>query len=143
MDNIKPVFNQEMFAEASLPSPGLMMSVEAWKKAKEFVESKNKNQAEKQILRLYLDGKGCDGFYYGIGFDKSSYDDLLLDFSGVEIAIDKKTYIFLYRSLISWSTTDEGEGFLVINPDHRSFRGKFYKSTTWEDKIRQRFVQNS
>ncbi len=31
-------------------------------------------------LRLYLDGKGCDGFYYGICFDKRESGDLELHY---------------------------------------------------------------
>ena len=28
-------------------------------------------------LRLYLDGKGCDGFFYGVTFDNKTPEDLI------------------------------------------------------------------
>ena len=45
-------------------------------------------------LRLYIEGKGCDGFYYGVNFDKAEADDLHFTIDGVACIVDPRTYLF-------------------------------------------------
>ena len=78
-------------------------------------------------LRLYLDGKGCDGFFYGVTFDNQTKDDTIFAQDGIDIVVDPDTYYFVKGSEIDWVDDDRGQGFLVENPNHKSFRGKFYK----------------
>ena len=92
-------------------------------------------------LRLYLDGKGCDGFFYGVTFDKKTSEDLIFEnsYNGqkLNIIVDQKTLEFTEGSLISWSSHNGTEGFLVENPRHRKFRGKFYKRGYWRKRMDQ------
>ena len=92
----------------------------------------NKND---QSLRLYLSGKGCDGFYYGVCFDDPSADDLHFSQQDVDVIVDPDTFEFTKGSLISWESTEEGEGFLVQNPNHRQYRGKFFKKSKWQQRL--------
>ena len=90
-------------------------------------------------LRLYLDGKGCDGFYYGLSFDKEEKEDFsqefLLENQKLTVITDPKTLSFVQSSQISWSEHEGKEGFLVENPKHKRFRGKFYLRGFWKKKL--------
>lgn len=93
---------------------------------------------EGQVLRLWLEGKGCDGFYYGINFDRADESDLAFDTDGVRVVVDPDTLEFVDGSEITWVDDERGRGFLVNNPAHRKFRGKFYKRKQWQDRLRDR-----
>jgi iron-sulfur cluster insertion protein len=86
-------------------------------------------------LRLYLDGKGCDGFYYGVSFDQKAPKDYVLNLGELDLVVDDDTYEFVTGSIIDWIDDERGQGFLVDNPNHRKFRGKFYKRQAWQDKL--------
>ena len=91
-----------------------------------------------KMLRLYLDGKGCDGFYYGVTFDRPSKEDIrfVLDGgNGLELLVDKDTINYVEGSSIDWIDDDRGQGFLVDNPNHKKFRGKFFKRKSWQDRL--------
>lgn len=90
-------------------------------------------------LRLYLDGKGCDGFFYGLSFDKKEEKDLscLLSKEGKELSVitDEKTHEFVNGSEINWGEHEGQQGFLVENPKHKRFRGKFYLRGFWRKRL--------
>ena len=88
-------------------------------------------------LRVYLSGKGCDGFEYGVAFDAAEPDDIQFALEGqpISLVVDPKTLGFIGGSTIEWVEDERGKGFVVNNPNHRRFRGKFYKAKTWEDRL--------
>ena len=83
-------------------------------------------------LRLYIEGKGCDGFYYGVSFDQATSEDSHFEDLGVKIIVDKDTLRFCDGSTIDWVDDERGKGFLVDNPNHNKFRGKFFRRKNWE-----------
>lgn len=91
--------------------------------------------SEDTVLRLYLEGKGCDGFIYGICFDTQEPDDLVFETSGVPLVVDKTTYPFVQGSVIHWLKEKDRSGFLVDNPNHKKFRGKFFKRKNWQGRL--------
>ena len=93
---------------------------------------------EDMSLRLYLEGKGCDGFYYGVTFDNEESNDLVGIQEGLPIIVDPETYLFCKGSEIEWVDDERGAGFLVNNPQHRKFRGKFYKRSAWQEALEKR-----
>ncbi len=100
----------------------------------------NNPQWTDHSLRLYIAGKGCDGFNYGVSFDTSKEDDARLpqvaaDGWSVDLLVDPDTLKFVQGSQITWVDDERGKGFLVENPNHRKFRGKFYKRKDWEQRI--------
>ena len=86
-------------------------------------------------LRLYLEGKGCDGFYYGVTFDKSSKEDITFNQETISLVVDPQTLEFCWGSTIDWVDDERGQGFLVNNPMHRKYRGKFFKRKAWQEKL--------
>ena len=90
-------------------------------------------------LRLYIEGKGCDGFYYGVCFDKKESSDLEQDFENIKLILDEETYYFCKGSTIDWLVHEElGEGFIVDNPRQKKFRGKFYKRKSFQEVFDKR-----
>ncbi|MFK7823882.1 MAG: HesB/IscA family protein [Oligoflexales bacterium] len=100
---------------------------------------KNNPDWQEKSLRLYLEGKGCDGFYYGVCFDEAKPEDLRLaqSFGGesIDLLVDSDTLKFTDGSQIIWVDDERGKGFLVENPNHRKFRGKFFKRSNWEQRL--------
>ncbi len=97
---------------------------------------KNNPTWEDFDVRLYIEGKGCDGFYYGVTFDKSSHDDLFFPQSEVlKVLVDPETIKYVQGSTIEWIDDERGQGFLVENPGQKKFRGKFFKRKDWENKV--------
>lgn len=89
-------------------------------------------------LRLYLDGKGCDGFYYGVCFDYPSKQDLHFKHADLDLVVDPDSFEFCYGSTITWVDDQRGQGFLVENPNQAYYRGKFFKKKAWQDKLSQK-----
>lgn len=86
-------------------------------------------------LRVYLSGKGCDGFDYGVTFDQKEERDVAVDCGEVTTIIDPDTLQFVRGSTIEWVDDERGRGFLVENPNHKKFRGKFYKRKGWQERL--------
>jgi iron-sulfur cluster assembly accessory protein len=86
-------------------------------------------------LRVYIDGKGCDGFYYGVAFDAKLPDDFIFNSRDIQLIVDPSTLQFVYGSVVDWISDDRGTGFLVLNPNHERFRGKFYKKSAWSQVL--------
>ena len=90
------------------------------------------------FLRLYLAGKGCDGFQYGVAFDQQQTTDLCFFQSNkISVIVDPDTLTFTDGAEIDWKSTEEGEGFVVENPSHKKFRGKFFKRKDWQKRLLQ------
>lgn len=87
------------------------------------------------VLRLYLEGKGCDGFIYGVCFDDKAPDDLVFGTAEVPLVVDETTYPFVAGSVIHWLKEKERSGFVVDNPNHKKFRGKFFKRKNWQGRL--------
>ncbi|MEN9834156.1 MAG: hypothetical protein RL011_349 [Pseudomonadota bacterium] len=87
------------------------------------------------ILRLYIDGKGCDGFYYGVTFSDPAEGDIVVLDGQISVAIDQNSVEFMAGSLVDWVDDARGKGFLVENPNHSKFRGKFFKRQSWQQKL--------
>ncbi len=96
------------------------------------------NYSNFKSLRVYLEGKGCDGFFYGVSFDHKEADDIEIGkIAGSELALisDPATLEFIRGSVIDWADDERGTGFIVENPKHSKYRGKFFKREIWKQKL--------
>jgi iron-sulfur cluster insertion protein len=105
---------------------------------KEAVRLQHENSDfSKKSLRLYLEGKGCDGFYYGVTFDDATTEDIHYPNESIDVIVDPKTLTYTNGSIINWIDDERGKGFLVANPSQTNFRGKFYKQSSWLEKFKE------
>lgn len=85
-------------------------------------------------LRLKVDGKGCHGFDYAIGFDQALQDDLTFDIQynnkNLQLIIDSFTAFYAKEGTLDYIVDFENdtEGFQFTNANEKNYRGKFFKN---------------
>ena len=69
-------------------------------------------------LRPGVQGGGCSGFSYTLKFSDGALDsDKVIESHGVEIHIDKKSYLYLIGTQIDFITENLQTGFKFVNPN--------------------------
>jgi iron-sulfur cluster assembly protein len=88
-------------------------------KAAEKVTAFMAEEAEKpQFLRVYVQGGGCSGLSYGMGFEKAAEeDDLVIEENGVKMVIDSYSADYLKGANIDYIESLMGAGFKINNPN--------------------------
>ena len=82
-----------------------------------------------QCVRLYIDGKGCDGFRYALGIGEALPEDFIVNATEMAIHIDPFCAFYLKAPQVDYVVLPSGEdGFTVVNPDQELYEGKFWKS---------------
>ncbi|MBX3166530.1 MAG: iron-sulfur cluster assembly accessory protein [Candidatus Eremiobacteraeota bacterium] len=83
------------------------------------------NNLEDSVLRMGVRGGGCSGLSYTLGFDKDTTDyDHLIEFdSGVRVAVDMKSALYLKGTEVDFTTDLLGGGFKFNNPNARKSCG--------------------
>ena len=83
------------------------------------------NKLEDSVLRMGVRGGGCSGLSYTLGFDKDTTDyDHLIEFdSGVKVAVDMKSALYLKGTEVDFTTDLLGGGFKFNNPNARKSCG--------------------
>ena len=74
--------------------------------------------SEGSALRLFVQGGGCSGLSYGMGFEaepKSS--DRVFESEGVTVYMDPKSYLFLNGVTMNYTKSLMGQGFIFENPN--------------------------
>jgi iron-sulfur cluster assembly accessory protein len=70
------------------------------------------------VLRVAIQGGGCSGFQYGLGFDAGPVDDdETLEQHGVTIVIDPHSAPYLKGATIDFLSGLEESGFKIDNPN--------------------------
>jgi iron-sulfur cluster assembly accessory protein len=72
-------------------------------------------------LRVAVQPGGCSGLIYQLYFDERLLDgDAVVDFSGVEVVVDKMSVPYLSQATIDWVDSLEASGFTIDNPAAQS-----------------------
>lgn len=74
-------------------------------------------QARDKHFRIFIEGIGCSGFQYGMGFDIQREGDIMQEFYGLSVVIDPDSAIFLRGAEIDFQDGPEGGVFLINNPN--------------------------
>jgi iron-sulfur cluster assembly accessory protein len=69
------------------------------------------------VLRVAIQGGGCSGFQYGLGFDSVAEGDVELSLEGVPVVIDPFSAPYLRGTTIDFLTTLQESGFKIDNPN--------------------------
>jgi iron-sulfur cluster assembly protein len=73
---------------------------------------------ETHFLRVGVKGGGCSGLSYELGFDKLEQEgDNLVEIDGVKVAVDKKSFLYLFGNELDFTEGLNGKGFQFINPN--------------------------
>ena len=75
-------------------------------------------QADVSVLRIAIQGGGCSGFQYALGFDRGPQDgDNEIESNGVRVVIDPFSAPYLAGSEIDFVDALMGAGFAINNPN--------------------------
>src|SRR6266702_2796061 len=73
---------------------------------------------EAEVLRVAIQGGGCSGFEYALGFDRGAQSgDHELEFHGVKVVVDPFSAPYLQGSTIDFLETLQESGFKIENPN--------------------------
>jgi iron-sulfur cluster assembly protein len=79
---------------------------------------------EADVLRIAVQGGGCSGFEYALGFDQGATEgDLQLHSHGVTLVVDPYSAPYLQGAEIDYLETIQEAGFKISNPNVSSSCG--------------------
>ncbi len=85
-------------------------------KIKELMAEEPAGEAE--VLRLAIQGGGCSGFQYGLGFDRGAQEgDVELEAHGVRVVVDPFSAPYLKGASVDFLNTITEAGFKIENPN--------------------------
>lgn len=100
----------------STPEALLSLTPLAAAKVKELMA--DEPDAESLVLRVAIQGGGCSGFQYGLGFDSGPADgDLELSLEGVRVVVDPYSAPYLRGATVDFLTGLQESGFKIDNPN--------------------------
>ena len=84
-------------------------------KVKSLLEQEGRDDLR---LRVGVQPGGCSGLIYQLYFDERALDgDLVRDFDGVEVVVDRMSAPYLDGATIDFADTIEKQGFTIDNPN--------------------------
>ncbi len=73
---------------------------------------------EADVLRVAIQGGGCGGYEYALGFDRGATgEDEELEFYGVRVVVDPASAHYLKGSTVDFVETLQESGFKIENPN--------------------------
>ena len=76
------------------------------------------DDAEVSVLRVAIEGGGCSGFQYGLGFDHGAQEgDAEFECEGVKVVVDPFSAPYLRGARVDYLETIQESGFKIDNPN--------------------------
>ena len=115
----EPPKPQPASAELEQPKPqsGKVVTITSMdaEKIKEFMAEEDGNP---QFLIIYVQGGGCSGLSYGMGFEKEAEeDDSVMEENGVKVLVDSMSIDHLNGANVDYIESLMGSGFKINNPN--------------------------
>lgn len=86
--------------------------------ARQVQEIKSKESLDENLyLRVAVEGGGCSGLSYKLGFDIKTDEDKVVDSQGMEIIINPKHLMYLEGIEIDYPDGLDARGFTFDNPN--------------------------
>jgi len=83
-------------------------------KIKQLIES----ETDVSVLRVAIEGGGCSGFQYGLGFDRGAVEgDHEYESEGVRVVVDPFSAPYLRGASVDYLETIQESGFKIDNPN--------------------------
>ena len=107
---------------AERPATTLSLTEPAAAKIKELLAEEPDGEA--MVLRVAIQGGGCSGFQYGLGFDAGPAEgDELIQMHGVTVVVDPYSAPYLQGATVDFLTGLQESGFKIDNPNAASSCG--------------------
>ena len=101
---------------ATLEHPTTLVSLTAT--AAEKIKSLLAEEGDVSVLRVAIQGGGCSGFQYGLGFDAGPAEgDEVIEQHGVTVVIDQHSAPYLKGATVDFLNTISEAGFKIDNPN--------------------------
>jgi iron-sulfur cluster assembly accessory protein len=95
-------------------TPVLSVTPAAATKIKELMAE----ESEVNVLRVAIQGGGCSGFQYGLGFDHGPVEgDHEFELHGVHVVVDPFSAPYLQGAEVDYVDTIQQSGFAINNPN--------------------------
>jgi iron-sulfur cluster assembly protein len=76
------------------------------------------SEEDVSVLRVAIEGGGCSGFQYGLGFDRGAQEgDLEFECEGVLVVVDPFSAPYLAGAQVDYLETIAESGFKIENPN--------------------------
>lgn len=99
----------------STATHGVQLTDVASAKVKSLLEQEGRDDLR---LRVGVQPGGCSGLIYQLYFDERTLDgDLISEFAGVELVVDRMSSPYLEGATIDFADTIEKQGFTIDNPN--------------------------
>jgi iron-sulfur cluster assembly accessory protein len=75
-------------------------------------------ETDVSVLRVAIEGGGCSGFQYGLGFDRGALEgDVEFECEGVKVVVDPFSAPYLRGATVDYLETIQESGFKIDNPN--------------------------
>src|SRR4249920_2872617 len=86
--------------------------------AAEKIRALMAEDTEVSVLRVAIEGGGCSGFQYGLGFDHGAQEgDHEFECEGVKVVVDPFSAPYLRGARVDYLETIQESGFKIDNPN--------------------------
>jgi iron-sulfur cluster assembly accessory protein len=100
---------------ATETATSVLLSAEAATKVQALLEQEGRDDL---ALRVAVQPGGCSGLRYQLFFDDRQLDgDVVTDFGGVKVVVDRMSNPYLQGASIDFVDTIEKQGFTIDNPN--------------------------
>lgn len=93
----------------------------------EFARALDEYEEKKSLVRVSVQGGGCSGLMYGLGFVSSdeinANEDIVEQYGNLKVVVDKKSLMFLDGTTIDWIDDLNERGFKFLNPNAKKSCG--------------------
>ena len=97
------------------PATTVLLTDVAAVKVKNLLEQEGRDDLR---LRVAVQPGGCSGLRYQLFFDERSLDgDIVDDFGGVEVVVDRMSAPYLTGATIDFADRIDAQGFTIDNPN--------------------------
>lgn len=94
---------------------GVVLTDTAALKVKSLIDQEGRDDLR---LRVAVQPGGCSGLIYQLFFDERLMeDDVVADFAGVEVVVDKMSVPYLEGATVDFEDTIHKQGFTIDNPN--------------------------
>ncbi len=101
--------------QTEAPATGVILTDTAADKVRTLLAGEGRDDLK---LRIQVQPGGCSGLRYQLYFDERDLDgDIVHDFSGVGVVVDRMSAPYLGGASIDFVDTIEKQGFTIDNPN--------------------------